>query len=228
MALAPRTRREADHMRSDRLAGRCSRCWSAALAVAACGDDDNDSSDSGSASTSERRLRQRRSRRTPATRARRSRSARRTSPSRRCSGRSTRRRSQAAGYTVKKQLNLGDEKIAFKALEGGDDRRATRSTPARRSRRSSASRPTSVPKDPRQAYERGEGGLREEEPHRAAAHAVHELQRGRHDQGDGRRATACKKISDLKGKSPGPDALRLAPSAASAWTACSASSRSTA
>ena len=32
----------------------------------------------------------------------------------------------AAGYTVKKQLNLGDEKTALKALEGGRDRRLPR------------------------------------------------------------------------------------------------------
>ena len=91
----------------------------AALAVAGCGDDDDDEW--------WRRCRharasspRRRSRRTTRTRRPRSRSARRTSPSRRCSGRSTPRRSAAAGYTVKKDLNLGDEKTQLKALENGD------------------------------------------------------------------------------------------------------------
>ena len=87
--------------------------------LAACGsDDNNDSSSSSSSSSSGSGARahqdQQRQRQDDAHRR-----ARRTSPSRRCSGRSTPRRFDAAGYKVQKELNLGDEQTALKALKSG-------------------------------------------------------------------------------------------------------------
>ena len=55
----------------------------------------------------------------------------------------------------------------------------------------------------------GQGGLRQEGPHRAAADAVHELQRGRREEGDGRQARAEEDLGP-EGQGAGPDALRLA------------------
>ncbi len=73
------------------LARCCSRCWSPHLRVAACGDDDE--GDGGGVTPTPRGDEPpARSRRTTRTRRPRSRSARRTSPSRSCSARSTRRR----------------------------------------------------------------------------------------------------------------------------------------
>ena len=94
---------------------------------------------------------------------------------------------EAAGFTVKKQLNLGSELIAYKALQAGkvdaypeytgtaltsfferqDDRRAARRAEGLRGR---------------------QGGLRGEGHHRAAPDAVREHVPPRHDQGDDREA----------------------------------------
>ena len=59
---------------------------------------------------------------------------------------------EAAGYTVGKQLNLGDEKIALKALKGGDDRRlpGVHGTALLSFFGVKAS---DIPKDPAEAYE---------------------------------------------------------------------------
>ena len=124
------------------------------------------------------RSRRRRSRRTTRTRRRRSRSARRTSRSRRCSGRSTLRRSRPRATRVKKELNLGDEKTALKALESGDIT-PTRSTPEPRCCRSSASLPTSCQATSARRTSRRKAGFAKKDLTALAADAVHELERGR-------------------------------------------------
>ena len=217
-------------------ASRCGRCWRSpslrcAFGVAACGDDD------------EQRQRQhlRPSRRPrPATSS--------STTSRRQDRRSTARRLtigsknfteqhvlgeiysqalEAAGYKIKKELNLGSEQIALKALKQGKIDAypeytgtaltsffgvKTEGHPEGRAAGLRADSKTSFAKNgitalaPTPFTNSNEVGMTEEE---------------------GRASSASTKISDLAGKAQGPDALRLARSAASASTACSGSSRST-
>ena len=106
----------------------------------------------------------------------------------------------AAGYTVKTELNLGDEKTALKALEDGQINAYPEYTgtallsffgvPADK-----------LPNDPAEAYEQVKADFAKDGHHRVPADAVHVLERGG---GDARRpptSSASRTISDLKGKS---------------------------
>ena len=79
----------------------------------------------------------------------------------------------AAGYKVKTELNLGDEKIALKALKSGADRRLPRVHGHGADCRSSTSRPTRLPKDPQEAYEEAKADFAKEGITAFAADAVH-------------------------------------------------------
>ena len=68
----------------------------------------------------------------------------------------------AAGYNVKKELNLGDEQTALKALKGGDDRALPRVHGHRADCRSSRSSPNDLPKDPQPAYDQVKAGFAEQ------------------------------------------------------------------
>ena len=99
---------------------------------------------------------------------------------------------EAAGYTVEKELNLGDEKTALKALEGGDiDAYPEYTGTALLS--FFGVQADKLPKDPAEAFEQAKDGLRREEPDRVRAHAVHQLERGRGHAGDGRRRSAWRR-----------------------------------
>ena len=132
---------------------------------------------------------------------------------------------QAAGYSVKKALNLGDEKTALKAVKTGQISGYPEYT---------GTALLSFLEGPGQGHpERRERGLRAgqggpgQAGHRCLpADAVHLVQRGRpaEEEAD---ELGVKKISDLKSKAASsPSTGRR--SAARAWTACSASRRSTA
>ena len=91
----------------------------AALAVAGCGDDDDDSSGDGSASTSEdasssQIQKNDKNSSTKVT------IGSKNFTEQKVLGEIYAQAFEAAGYTVEKQLNLGDEKTALAALEGGD------------------------------------------------------------------------------------------------------------
>ena len=128
---------------------------------------------------------------------------------------------EAAGFTVSKDLNLGDEQTALAAAQGRRDRRLPGVHRHGAARRSSA-RGRRAAEGPAGRLRGGQGGLRGRGPRRAAADAVHLLQRGRGHAGDGRRARA---EDDLRprGQVAGPRRSTARPSAASGSTACSAS-----
>ena len=91
----------------------------AALAVAGCGDDNNDSGDDGSASTSEdtsssQIQKNDKNSSTKVT------MGSKNFTEQKVLGEIYAQALAAAGYDVSTQLNLGDEKTALKALEGGD------------------------------------------------------------------------------------------------------------
>ena len=115
----------------------------------------------------------------------------------------------AAGYTLDTELNLGDEKTALKALEARRDQRVPRvhrDGPDVVLRRDAADK---IPKDPQEAYEQAKAGFAQGGHHRPAADAVHELERGRRDEGEGRRARAQEDLGP-RGQVAGPDAVRHA------------------
>ena len=93
----------------------------------------------------------------------------------------------AAGYKVKTELNLGDEKIALKALEGGEiDAYPEYTGTALGSFFGVKS--DEIPKDPQEAFEEAKAGFAKKKLTALPADAVHQLERGRPDQGEGRRA----------------------------------------
>ena len=93
----------------------------AALAVAGCGDDDDDDGGGGgSRSTAEDAGVRGRSRRTTRTRSTKITIGSKNFTEQKILGEIYAQALAAAGYDVKKELNLGDEKTALKALEGGD------------------------------------------------------------------------------------------------------------
>ena len=113
---------------------------------------------------------------------------------------------QAAGYTIDKQLNLGDEKIALKALEANE----ISAYPEYTGTALGSFFGVGVGQDPEEPADRvrgGQDGLREEEPDRASAHAVHELERGGADREEGQEARGHQDLRP-QGQVAGSDAVR--------------------
>ena len=105
----------------------------------------------------------------------------------------------AAGYKVKKRAQ--PRRRADRA-QGAEGRRHRRLPGVHRHGAAvvlQGHRTTDLPKDPRQAYDQAKAKLRQAGHHRVPAHAVHVLQRGRGDEGDGGQV-GLKNISDLDGK----------------------------
>ena len=94
---------------------------------------------------------------------------------------------EAAGFTVSKDLNLGDEKTALAALKSGEISAYPEYT-GTALLSFFGKQADELPKDEMAAYEEAKRGLRGRGPRGASADAVHVLQRGRGDAGDRRRA----------------------------------------
>ena len=170
----------------------------AALAVAGCGDDNDSSSDSGSADTSSdtsssQIQKNDKNSSTKVT------MGSKNFTEQKVLGEIYAQALAAAGYDVSTQLNLGDEKTALKALEGGDISAYPEYTGTALLSFFGVTA-DKLPNDETEGLRRGEGGVRQEEPHRAATHAVRELQRGRGDQGDGRQVQPAKDLGSEAGR----------------------------
>ncbi len=109
---------------------------------------------------------------------------------------------RAAGYKVKKDLDLGPERVAYEALSEGEvDAYPEYTGTALTS--SFEVKVADVPKDPAQAYDAVQGGLREGRHHVAGADAVREhLPHGDHE-GEGREAR--QPDEDLRPRRQGED-----------------------
>ena len=107
---------------------------------------------------------------------------------------------EAAGFTVKKQLNLGSELIAYKALQAGKIDAYPEYTGTALTSFFDV-KTADVPRDAAAGLRGRQGGLRREGHHRARPDAVREHLPARHDQGEGREdRRPDKTISDLKDK----------------------------
>ena len=105
---------------------------------------------------------------------------------------------EAAGYTVEKQLNLGDEATALKAIETGDISGYPEYTGTILG--SFLEVPSAkTPKDPTEAYNQAKFGAQGARHRCASAHSLRELERGRADKAKADEL-GVKKISDLAGK----------------------------
>ena len=94
---------------------------------------------------------------------------------------------EAAGYDVKKQLNLGDEQTALKALES-DEIDAYPEYTGTALGSFFGVKSNEIPKDPAQAYEDTKAGFAEKGLTAFPTHPLHQLERGRRDAGDRRGA----------------------------------------
>ena len=114
----------------------------------------------------------------------------------------------AAGYTTSTDLNLGDEQTAAEGRQGRPDQRLPRvhrhraAVVLRQGRgRPAQGRPGGL--------RGGQGRVREGRPDGVPADAVHQLQRGRRDAGDGREVRPEQDLRPQQGRRPA-DALRHA------------------
>ena len=107
---------------------------------------------------------------------------------------------EAAGFKIKKQLNLGSEQSPTRRSRRGG-RRATRSTPGTSLTSFFDVKIEDVPKDPQQAYQEAKAEYAKDEHHRAGPDAVQEHLRHRRSPRPRPRSSANPtKISDLTGK----------------------------
>ncbi len=112
----------------------------------------------------------------------------------------------AAGYTTTTDLNLGDQDTALAALKGGqiDAYPEYTGTALLAFFGKDAA---DLPKDPQAAYEEAKALFEAGRPDRVPADAVHQLQRGRGDQGDGREVQPDEHLGPQQ-RGRRPDALR--------------------
>ena len=107
----------------------------------------------------------------------------------------------AAGYKVEQGAQPRRREDRAQGAEVRPDRRLPRVHRARRCCRSSTSRPTSCPRTRRQAYDAGQGRLRQARHHGPAADAVHRPPTRSALTQEKAKKLGLTKISDLEGKS---------------------------
>ena len=114
----------------------------------------------------------------------------------------------AAGYTTSTDLNLGDQETALAALKGGQIDAYPEYTGTALTAFFSKDA-ADLPKDANAAYEELKSAVRAGRHHGVPADAVHQLQRGRGDAGDGREVRPHEDLRPQQGRRPA-DALRHA------------------
>ena len=173
-----------------------------AVLLAACGDDDNSSSDSTASTSGEADQEQPGQRRQELT------VGSKNFTEQFILGEIYAQALQAAGYEVKKDLNLGSEQIALKALKSGDIDGYPEYTSTALTSFFDV-QPQDIPKDAAAGGRRRAEQIRGGGPGRLRPHAVHERERRRHAEEEGRRAGRDRGLRP-EGQVAGPDALRLA------------------
>ena len=128
---------------------------------------------------------------------------------------------EAAGFKVKKQLNLGSELIAYKALKAGKVDAYPEYTGTALTSFFGV-KTADVPKDANKAYEDTKAGFAKEDITALAADAVREHLPARHDQGGGDEDRQSEDHLRPQGQGGRPRRSRASRSASSARTACSA------